>query len=116
MAMTTGNLVKQVRERLQKIDAELERLRVERAQLKAAVSGEATKPGPRVAPQPKPLNSPSAAARKRMAAERKRDWAEVRKHGLKNLAELKAYKAKQAKARSKPRAKKQAAPVQAAAA
>jgi hypothetical protein len=40
----------------------------------------------------------SAASRERMAAARKKAWAEVKKLGLKDLAELKAYKAKHAKA------------------
>lgn len=51
MQTTTRNLAKQLRERLQQIDAELERLQAERAELKAAVSGEASKPS-RIARKP----------------------------------------------------------------
>lgn len=40
MPLTTSKLVEQVRERLQQIDAELERLQAQRLELKAAVSGE----------------------------------------------------------------------------
>jgi hypothetical protein len=43
-------------------------------------------------------NGLSVASRKRISAARKNAWAEVRKLGLKDLAGLKAYKAKHAKA------------------
>lgn len=128
MAIKTSNLVRQVRERLQQIDAELERLQAERAELKAAVSGEATKP--RTIPR-KPVKrskggiSPQAVSqfgRRYKEAIKARDTARAKEFetklnrvGAMGKAKLQEIRAALTFSKSKPKAKKRvAAPVQAA--
>jgi hypothetical protein len=131
MPMTTSNLVKQVRERLQQIDAELERLQAERAELKAAVSGEASrprtiarKPGKRT--KGKGGISPQAVSqfgRRYKEAIKAGDTARAKEFetklnraGAMGKAKLKEIREALTSHKSKPRAKKKAAsPTQAAA-
>lgn len=101
MALTTKKVVGWLQARLAEIDSQLAALQDEKAYLKGATSGlyrgakrkatikELKKVKKRVL---------SAASRKRISAARKKAWAEVKKLGLKSLADLKAHKSKLAKA------------------
>jgi len=102
MAITTDKLVKLFRERLGKLESERERISGEIAELKAAFSGGAAAPAKRKGKRGKKTKKGkgggvSATTLKKQSAAKKKAWAEVRKLGLKNLAELKAHKARHAK-------------------
>lgn len=98
--ITTSNLARQVRERLRQIESQLKRLQTEREELRAAVS---SKPTNASAAPHMPTNSakPSAAIRNALSKAKKAEWAEVRRLGLRSLAELVAHRRKQG-AKSKP--------------
>ena len=100
MPITTSNLAKQVRERLRQIESQLKRLQTEREELRAAVSSQ---PSNSSASLHKPTHSakPSAAIRNALSKAKKAEWAEVRRLGLRSLAELVAYRRKQP-TKSKP--------------
>jgi hypothetical protein len=101
MALTTKKVVGWLQARLAEIDSQLAALQDEKAYLKGATSG--LHRGAKRKTKLKELTkgkkkSLSAASRKRISVARKKAWAEVKKLGLKDLAGLKAYKAKHAKA------------------
>jgi hypothetical protein len=106
MPLTTKQLVSTWNARRSDIEAKIAALQEELALLKGTTTG--LRRGAKRKAVVRELRAkvskrkgPSAAALKKMSAERKRVWAEVKRLGLKNLAELKKYKAK----KSKPRAR-----------
>jgi hypothetical protein len=101
MSLTTLKVVGLIRAKLREVEAQIKALEVERALLTNANA--ALHRGAKRKVKLKELTKGkkkglSAASRKRISAARKKAWAKVKKHGLKDLADLKAYKAKHAKA------------------
>jgi len=97
MALTTKKVVRWLKARIAEIDSQLAALQDEKAYLKGATTdlhrGANRKATIKQLTKGK-KNGLSVASRKRISAARKNAWSEVRKLGLKDLAGLKAYKAK----------------------
>jgi hypothetical protein len=101
MALTTKKVVGLIRAKLTEVEAQIKALEQERVLLtnaNAALHRGAKRKVKLQALTKGKKKGLSAASRKRISAARKKAWKEVKKHGLKNLADLKNYKAKHAKA------------------